>query len=271
MLLSVFVYHYVALVGYFTFLFTLLLALGPTGALAQFDNISYSSISQCGNFSVTFTGGHAPSALPLQLTVVALNDTAYILPLPDSSWNDTSLVGAAFTFLPLRAGQQFIASLDDANGNPTGVSSDIIEVAPSDDTDCLSTGSDDPLSLYAVQGELSQCATFNLTYNFTSVFPDPAIRAFEPTSQSFKVNQASLDPILGVSVYTMDALHDTQVVMLFNDSHGHLQVTDMLPVGGDTLSSTSCLPSPSALSPDVQNTSASGDDGATSSPAKLST
>ena len=232
MLLSYFLYHYVALVGYFTFLSTLLFALCPAGAFAQFEDISYSSISQCGPFYVNFTGGHAPSALPLQLTVAVLNDTAYSISLPDSTWNDTSLVGAGFAFLPVPAGQQFIASLDDANGNPTGMVSDVIEVAPSDNTSCLPSGPNESPSLYTIQGELSQCGTFNLTYNFTSVFADPAIRAFQPTSQSFQVNLSSPDPILGVSVYTMDALHDTQVVMMFNDSHGHLQVTDILAVGG---------------------------------------
>ncbi|KAI0632526.1 hypothetical protein C8Q77DRAFT_930624 [Trametes polyzona] len=202
------------------------LALAPAPAAARFASISFSDVKQCGSFTVDFVGGQAPAALPLTLSLLPLNGTPFFITLPANAWNATTQTGAAIAFLPFPAGTEFIASLDDADGQGTALVSDVLVVDPSDsdDTSCLPTGTT-PVRFDPSQGRAS-----------------PSIRAFTPRGASFPVNQsAPFDDASGIANYTMDAERDTQVIFLFKDGD-YAETSARLPVFGDIQSSDACIP-----------------------------
>ncbi|PCH39730.1 hypothetical protein WOLCODRAFT_142751 [Wolfiporia cocos MD-104 SS10] len=209
----------------------LALALAPQAALGFFNFVTFSNALQCAPFSVQFSGGQPPTAWPLKLTVVPLNATPISIDLPNSVWNETTETGHAITFLPLREGTFFIASLDDANGVSAGLVSDVIKVEPFNDTSCLRQTEHAESALYALSGGLSQLDAA------------PSIRAFIPKGASFTVNQSSANAALGTASYIMDAFHGSEVALLLNDSHGHEATSNLLSVGGNSESSGTCIPS----------------------------
>ncbi|KAI0669140.1 hypothetical protein C8Q78DRAFT_977996 [Trametes maxima] len=242
-----------ALVGFrnLSSLLVLVLALaawGPAPAAARFASISFSDVKQCGGFSVDFAGGKAPSALPLTLTVLPINGTPISIPLPADAWNSTAQTGAAITFLPFPAGTEFVASLDDARGRSTALISDVLVVDPSDsnDTSCLPTNAAPFAPEYTLSSTLSQCETFNVSFNTSQGFSAPTIRAFIPRGASFPVNQTrGSDGSSGVATYTMDAPRDFQVLLQFTDPSGHRETSALMPVFGDIQSASSCIPTDS--------------------------
>lgn len=218
------------------------LALGPLAVLGNFDTVSFSSVEQCGAFNVSFGGGVAPDALPLILTVIPFNASPIYIQIPENAWNSTSATGAAITFLPLAAGTNFLASLDDAYGQPTGVhTSDVILVAasPSGDASCLDGVSLAHPSTYAVDGTPSQCGDLTVTYNSSTITSAPIVRAFVPRGPSFELSQKNSTP--GEANYLMNITRGAQVALLFDGGDDDAQTSDLLSVFGDTSSPTSCL------------------------------
>ncbi|KAI0953735.1 hypothetical protein AcW1_007881 [Taiwanofungus camphoratus] len=240
-------FFFFALVG------VLALGLGPQVTLAHFDFVTFSSVQQCTPFHIQFSGGQSPASLPLTLTVVPLNSTPVSIPIPSTAWNDTTETGAAITFLPLPAGTDFVASLDDANGVSTGQVSDIIRVGPFNDTSCLPSAPSASQKVFTVQGELSQCEPFNVTYPAHDAAP--SIRAFIPKGVSFPVNQSVAADEPGTATYTMDTFHDSQVVLLLSDKSSN-ETTALLSVGGDSLSNGTCI---TAAFPSTNATASSRD------------
>ncbi len=223
---------------------SLLLAFGPPVVLSHFKSITFSAVQQCGNFSVNFSGGQVPSSLPLTLTVVPFNSTPIFIEIPISSWNTTTLTGASVTFLPFPADIEFVASLDDANGVGTGPVSDVIRVDPSDNSSCIPQVSSTPASRYTVDTPFAQCAPVDVRYDTNIVDTPPTIRAFVPRNASFFLNQTDVSNTAGQASFTMDALQGQQVVLLLSDDAGFKGTTDLLAVGGNSSSPTSCLPTP---------------------------
>ncbi|TBU42865.1 hypothetical protein BD309DRAFT_991369 [Dichomitus squalens] len=226
------------------FFAALVLALLPQAA-ARFSSIHFSPVKQCGNFSVDFAGGKAPAALPLSLTVLPVNGTPISIPLPLDAWNQTSETGAMITFLPFPAGTQFIASLDDAQGHGTALVSDVLVIDPPDsaDTSCLPT---DPVPFvpeYSINGTLSQCEPFSVTYDAARNISSPAIRAFVPRGGSFRINETESNGASGVDTYLMDVPRDLEVLLMFHDPNsGHNETTPILSVLGNVNSDSSCVP-----------------------------
>ncbi|CDO70826.1 hypothetical protein BN946_scf184801.g18 [Trametes cinnabarina] len=233
-----------ALVGC-CFYYLLFAVLAPLPAAARFASITFSQVKQCGNFSVYFAGGKAPAALPLTLSILPVNGTPVFITLPNDAWNSTAETGAAITFLPLPAGTQFIASLDDANGQGTALVSDVLVVDPSDtnDTSCLPTDVAPFVPRFKVDGPLRQCESFSVEFDPAQGLSAPSVRGLTPLGASFMVNQtdASLNSS-GTATYTMDTKRDAQVLFLFSDSTGYKETSTLLPVFGDVESSTSCIP-----------------------------
>ncbi|THH19091.1 hypothetical protein EW146_g2019 [Bondarzewia mesenterica] len=217
------------------------LSLGPQAVLSKFNTILFSSIEQCGPFNVTFNGGSMPATLPLTLTVVAFNSTPIFIPIPRSSWNDTSGTGAAITFLPLAAGSTFVAVLDDGNGTAMGSVSDVIRVAASNDSSCLPSNTTQTTNAFTLQGTLSQCQTFDVTFNQTE-HSAPTIRGFIPFGPSFTVDQNEVQNDTGTATYVVNALRGFRIALLLDDGSGTRQTSDLLTIGGDASSSSSCLP-----------------------------
>ena len=222
------------------------LALGPLAVFAGFDSISFSPVQQCGNFTVNFSGGKPPSALPLTLTVVPFNSTPVFIEIPNSDWDDATLTGAAITFLPFAAGTSFVASLDDASGTGTGPVSDTMTVDTSDNSTCLHTNTTSSAPRYTIDGTLAQCEPFSVLYDKALVDAPPTIRAFVPKNISTPVNLTVWTP--GNASYTMDVLAGEQVVLLLSDDTGFHQTTDLVLVKGTGSSPTSCLAASAATS-----------------------
>ncbi|RPD62852.1 hypothetical protein L227DRAFT_609398 [Lentinus tigrinus ALCF2SS1-6] len=231
-----------ALVG---FGFSLLAAALAPAADAKFASIQFSTVKQCGNFSVTFQGGKAPAALPLTLSVLPVNGTPVFIPLPLDAWNSTSETGAAITFLPLPEGTQFLASLDDANGRGTALVSDVlvIEASDSGDTSCLPTTQSPFVPRYSVNGTLNQCESFFVDFDATQNISSPTVRAFVPKGASFPVNETEATSTTGVGSYLMDVPRDSTAVLLFQDQSGYAETSTIFPVLGNVNSDSSCIPS----------------------------
>jgi hypothetical protein len=223
-----------------TLALSFLLTYGSQDVLA-FDSITFSSIAQCKSFNISFVGDQAPPALPLTLTVVPLNSTNLVsIPIPHEAWNAQTSTGAAITFLPFAAGTQFLASLDDVNGQGTGKVSDIIKIQPSDDSGCLFAGENitDPTPSYTLVGSLSQCEPFALSFNATSE-NSPTVRVFRPKGPSFFINSTSESP--GMATFVTKVQRGKEIVMLFDDGHSNRQTTELTTVGGDSSSSVDCI------------------------------
>jgi hypothetical protein len=220
----------------FLFLFLFFLS-SPVTASAT---IRFSSIHQCTPFNVTFSGTQ-PTAFPLTLTVVPFGSSAVPLsiPLPDPAWHSETSTGVAITFLPYPAGTVFIASLDDAQGQGTGSTSDIIKILQSDDASCVSTT--EQTQTYVAQPPFSQCQHFNVTFDPTQAVP-PVVRLFVPTGQALLLNQTQESSDPGTTSFTMVAFRGQPTVLLFSDGSGRLQSTDLLTVTGDVTSSNRCFP-----------------------------
>jgi hypothetical protein len=218
----------------------LLLTYGPQDVLA-FHSISFSSIAQCGSFNISFAGGKTPPALPLTLTVIPFNSTTPLfIPIPRDAWNGKTGTGAAITFLPFAAGMEFVASLDDANGQATGKVSDVIKIQPSDNSECLFGGGNTTTGTlsYTLDGSLLQCEPFSLSFN-SAAESSPTIRVFRPKGSSFIINSTFESP--GVVTCITEIQRGKEVVMLFDDGCGNRQTTDLLTVGGDSSSSIDCF------------------------------
>jgi hypothetical protein len=223
----------------FVALFASLLVFGPWAAFA-FKSITFSAIEQCGPFNVSFSGGDPPSAMPMTLTIVPLNSTEVIsIPIPTSDWNDATETGAAITFLPLAAGTQFVASLDDANGRSTGAISDVIQVQPSSNSSCVAPLVATETLPFTIPSSVSQCEDYTVALHANSSVP--TVRAFLPRFFALRLNQTGEATATSVS-FTMDIFRGLSAVFLVEDEEGHRQSTSLLAVDGDTSSPTACLP-----------------------------
>jgi hypothetical protein len=211
-------------------------------SVVAFTTIRFSSIRQCGPFNVTFSGNQ-PTALPLALTVVPFGSPAISIsiPLPNPEWDSKTSTGVAITFLPYPAGTTFIASLDDAQGQGTGFTSDIIRILQSDDTSCVSTAGE--VQTYTAEPPFSQCQPFNVTFDPTQAVP-PVVRLFVPNGQAPLLNQTQVSHDPGTVSFTMAAFRGQPAVLLFRDGSNHLQSTDLFTVTGDVTSSDDCFPPP---------------------------
>ncbi|TFY72842.1 hypothetical protein EVG20_g179 [Dentipellis fragilis] len=221
------------------------LTFGPQAVLSKFDSILFSSIEQCGSFNVTFSQGKLPPALPLSLTVVPFNATPFSIPIPSSSWNDSTGTGALITFLPLAAGSTFVASLDDANGNSTGRVSDVIGIQASGNTSCLPTGGAQPAAPFIVTSTVSQCEPFTVTFNNSADSQPPSVRAFVPKGPAFHVQPTPSSGVPGEANYLMNIPRGLEVALLIQDASGNKADSGLITVQGDSSSSTQCFPQPS--------------------------
>lgn len=212
-----------------------LITYGSQDVLA-FNTVTFSSISQCGSFNVSFSGGQAPLALPLTLTILPFNSTnPLFIPIPANAWDSKTSTGAAITFVPYAAGTTFVASLDDADGQPTGQVSKVISISPSDNTACLPAPSAISAPPFVLDGPFLQCEPFNVSYSTAA----PFIRTFRPSGGTSYLNSSSQST--NSSTFIMDVRQGKEVVMLFDDGQGNRQTTPLTTVGGDSTSADGCL------------------------------
>ena len=180
---------------------------------------------------------------PLSLTIVPFFAAPISIPIPFGNVNNATASGTAeVTFLPLYAGTQFIASLDDASGIARGMISDVMAVQKSNVTDCLPPKQDlFSTNFYQIKGPLNQCSAFNVTFESSQIKNSPTIRAFLPRSFSFPINATDTPPQPSSQEFMLDIFHGFQAVLLIDDGDGHQESTPLFTVGGDTSSPVSCF------------------------------
>ena len=237
-----FFYSFFILLRFLAAMLCFVLVLILLSPVSAFNVVRFSNIQQCGPFNLTFEGPQ-PTALPLTLTVVPFGSPAVPLsiPLPNPEWDSKMSTGVAITFLPYPAGTTFVASLDDANGQSTGLTSDIIKILQSDNSSCLSTTKQS--QTYTPEPPFSQCQPFDVAFDPTQATP-PVVRSFTPNGPALFLNptQGSTGP--GISAFNMVAFRGQPVILLFGDGSDLLQSTDLLTVTGDATSSNRCFPNP---------------------------
>lgn len=223
------------------------LVFAPRCALSVFQSVAYSRVEQCGPFNVSFFGGTRPAALPVTLTVIPFNSTPLAFTIPDSAWDNSTNSGSYATFLPLPAGAAIMASLDDAEGNSAALTSEVFQVLPSTNTSCVSSDTAAPSPFRLVNSTVSQCSPFSVSRNTSSPDLPLSTRVFVPTSLSIKLRQTAFHKSQGVDTFTyiMSAVEGFYVALLFDDSHGNRQVSDLLLVRDGP---SGCLQTGSALS-----------------------
>jgi hypothetical protein len=222
----------------------------PRSAFSLFQFVTYSRLSQCGYFNVSFSGGKPPAALPLKLTVLPFNSTPLAFVAPNSAWDNSTGSGSFVALLPIPAGVAFLASLDDAAGNSAALVSDVIQVQPSADTSCLSSNTAAPAPFQLVTSAVSQCLPFSVSRNTSSPNHPISTRGFIPTGLSFKLKWVTYQASHGVDIFTyiMSIAEGIPVALLFDDGQGNRQASNLLLVQGDRSSPSGCLDPSSAQS-----------------------
>ncbi|KAH9969643.1 hypothetical protein BC827DRAFT_1372427 [Russula dissimulans] len=218
-------------------------AFAPRGALSMFQFFSYSNVRQCGHFSISFYGGQPPAALPLTLTVVPFNSTPLTFTLPESAWDNSTSSGIYRTVLPLPAGVGFLASLGDAEGNDAALASGVVQIMDSTNTSCISPYNVAPAPFQLVGNAVSRCLPFDVSRNASSSRDHLSARAFIPTGLSSRLPKTGFHTSQGIDTFTyiMNVAQGIPVALLFEDSQGNSQVSDLLWVGGGGSSTDGCL------------------------------
>ncbi|KAF8500937.1 hypothetical protein F5888DRAFT_1905224 [Russula emetica] len=198
------------------------LVFAPRSAFSLFEFVTYSRVSQCGYFNVSFSGGKPPAALPLTLTILPFNSTPLSFVVPNSAWDNSTGSGSFVTLLPLPAGVALLASLDDAAGNSAALISDVLQVQPSANTSCLSSNTAAPAPFQLVTSAVSQCSPFSVSRNTSSLNHPISTRGFIPISLSFKLEWATYHTSQGVDTFTyiMNVAQGLHVALLFDDRSG---------------------------------------------------
>jgi hypothetical protein len=133
--------------------------------------------------------------------------------------------------------------LDDAAGDSAAYISDILEVMPSPNMSCISANMTTPALFQLVGDAVSQCSPFNVSQNTSSLEPTLSVRGFIPMGLSFDLEGTDFHTSQGVDTFTyiMNVASGLRVALLFDDSQGNRQVSDLLSVGGGVSSPSECL------------------------------
>ena len=133
------------------------------------------------------------------------------------------------TFIPVPEGSQFIASLDDADGNAVAYVTDLITVEPSDTSDgsCLPLAS---ASFYTFNTAITQCTSYGVEYNAST--DAPTVRAFSLGQTAYTLNET--DASNGEATYTAAVAYGSQVILMANNTIGQAQASQLL-TGTSTL------------------------------------
>ncbi|KAF8917015.1 hypothetical protein CPB85DRAFT_233762 [Mucidula mucida] len=201
------------------------LALGQQVVLAKrfkfnFDN----NVTQCEPVSISFRGSEVPAdSIPVTLTILPLSAPPIAIDIPNAAINSS---GVYVTFFPLPAGTQFLASLDDAEGQNSARVSDLYRVLDSDDASCLPpVESTTSSSLFSISENIEQCNTFSVQYNTTTA---PSIRLLEPKGKSFLLPLQSDDTELKTASYLMNFSRQHDVVLMLDSGTNQKNTTSLL-------------------------------------------
>ncbi|KAJ3573169.1 hypothetical protein NP233_g2598 [Leucocoprinus birnbaumii] len=233
----------------FNFLkFVLLLFLVPNLTHGQqfWLNFTITNAVQCSPIYLGFSRIVTQGDLPMSLTILPFNGEPVVIPVPNIAVNTS---GLAVSFIPLQAGQKFIASLDDNAGKSIAQVSGVTTVmsSPTGNSSCLSSSSANSFHSnsknnndddYELIGTPVQCQDIAVSYDTSQA---PTVRAFVPNGDSAVLPQTSDNPTNGTATYTMTMQRGTQLLLMFDDGQQHRETTGLITVAGDSNSPQNCL------------------------------
>jgi hypothetical protein len=196
------------------------LVLAPV-VLAKSFSFSFSPnpIQQCKPVTVKFAGLDADDPLPQSLSLLPFGIQPISIPI-NGATSDSE--GISLSFLPIKAGAKFLASLDDSQGDNASKVSDIFSVVDSDDASCLPANYSVPPFSVSFPNSTSQCEPFDVLYD--PARDPPAIRVFLPTQGSFLLNSLN-STSSGNASYVAPLPRFAQVLMVAVDSDT-MKITD---------------------------------------------
>lgn len=199
-------------------------------------NFTISPIVQCEPFAVNFSKGVTDIDTPMTLTILPLTSSPIVIPIPKLAMNSS---GLAISFLPLQAGQDFIASLDDSAGYSLAHASDLTRVfaSPTGNNSCLPPDGSfqDHFSLTSTP---NQCGEITVSYDTERSPNAPTVRAYSPKQNSYLLPRTSDNPSNGTATYIMNVEHGKQVLLAFDDGMEHRETSGLIT--GCLLCSFSC-------------------------------
>lgn len=231
----------------------LLLLVGAWAASASAFSFNTSTPTQCGEWTVQWSGGTGPFGIVLVPTITVDSGRIVNITVPSSVTN------SSYTFtLNEPSGLEFLTTMYDADGWGTGGTTSVLTVGSSDDTSCLSDN-----LLYdfyfsvSPDSNPSQCGSTTVSWNSNASLPVhlygliPAGSAFSlPVPESTLQN--SYD-------WTVDIAAGTQYLLLMSDA-GQYQTGGSTSLYTVQSGSTSCMnsSSPSSGASTPSSTSSSG-------------
>jgi hypothetical protein len=208
-------------------LFPGLLAFGTLVAPVFSLQFDYTSVQQCApSLLLSFSGLASPvSRAPASLTILPFNSSTIVVPLQNTNFSS----GIALSSLPLVAAQEFIVSLNDADGNSLINNSEIFTVLPSPNNNSTCIPESNQQTLFTMASPVvSQCRNFTIHYNTTVSSKAPSVRLYNPSGPSVLLNTTSDDPISGVATYVMAFFSGRGIVLVMDNERGTTASTPLL-------------------------------------------
>ncbi|KAL7421375.1 hypothetical protein Q5752_004260 [Cryptotrichosporon argae] len=188
---------------------TILIAAAVAAASASAFSFSTSTPTQCGTFTVTWSGGTAPYHLLLVPTITVTDGRIWNISIPDTA-------NGSYTFdLQEPATLEFLATMWDATGWGSGGTTDVLTVGSSDNSSCL-----DSNLLYDFYFNLSpnsnpnQCSQMTISWDNNVTQPVGAYGLI-PAGSAFSI------PVPTTSYtydWTVDIAAGTDFVLLMADA-----------------------------------------------------
>ncbi|KAF8967175.1 hypothetical protein BDZ97DRAFT_1805529 [Flammula alnicola] len=216
-----------------------ILAFGTQVAPTHGLKFNFMTVEQCDPVVMTFSGSNI-TTVPTSLSILPINSTAIVVPLQNPSLIS---IGIALSFLPIPAGSNFIASLDDSEGDNLISVSDLIRVLPSPtgNSACLPAQSSAAPQRFTLGSAISQCEEVTINYDTSVISKAPTVRLYDPKGPSFLLNMTSDNPANGSATYVMNFFRGKEIVLLMDDGGAIRETSPLITVGGDSASSSSCF------------------------------
>jgi hypothetical protein len=202
-------------------------------------SITTSTPTQCGTFTVNWTGGQPPFVLE----ILPVLGTQQVFNIPPSALSNG--VGSYSTTLQLAQEQQFLVTMSDATGFAAGGISPLLTVQAqtSQSTSC-NTVDPGPQFVYSLDVALQQCQPFTFS-NYTGAIPPVTIYGLVPGGTDIVLNAPN-----GATEYVWSAATiptGTSVIFAMSDAQNRTGGVSGILVSGSS-GNTSCL---NANSPSV--------------------
>jgi len=205
-------------------LFSLFLSLVDFGFALKFN---FTDVGQCEQIMISFNGPLTTRKTPTRVSIIPLNSNPIFIPFPNASLITT---GLGLTFLPLSAGTNFLATLDDETGDNVINVSDLIRILPTarNKTDCLPAVTPPSPQQFKIVTPPRQCEAFAIEYDTSFVSGAPTVRLYSPKGPSFLLPVQADDIARGRATYNMNYPRGFEIVLVMDDEKGVRESTSLL-------------------------------------------